>query len=407
MLHVMLREGLVRRAVHPARTRRTSTRSTIAAWTPEAAAAVCGVPAEADRRGGAAVRQRRRRRCRSTARASTSPRAARRRTRRSSTCTSPPARSASRAPGPSASPASRTRWAGARSAAWRTCFPRTEILRNPKASKRSRRRCGACGASRNGPARPRWRCSRPSRRARSRRSGSPAPTRRSRCPTRTLVREALERAELVVVQDAYRDTETCGLRRRVPARGRLGREGGHRHQLRAAHLARARRRAAAGRSAAGLEDRRRFRRAGCLPDGRKAVSLRKRRKSIFNEHRETTRGRDLDITGLSYALLAERGPQQWPFPEGASGGPQAPVRGRRVPDAVGPRALRADAVPAGGGGAGRALPAAAHHRAAARPVAHHEPHRHRRQPVRARAGAARRRPSGRPRSPGNQGIRNW
>lgn len=36
-------------------------------------------------------------------------------------------------------------------------------------------------------------------------------------------------------------------------------------------------------------------------------------EQIFNEHRETTRGRDLDITGLSYALLNEQGPQQWPF----------------------------------------------------------------------------------------------
>jgi assimilatory nitrate reductase catalytic subunit len=45
-------------------------------------------------------------------------------------------------------------------------------------------------------------------------------------------------------------------------------------------------------------------------------------EDVFNEHRETTRGRDLDITGLSYALLDERGPQQWPFPEGA-------VEGRR------------------------------------------------------------------------------
>ncbi|MGE5471846.1 MAG: molybdopterin-dependent oxidoreductase [Bacteroidota bacterium] len=41
-------------------------------------------------------------------------------------------------------------------------------------------------------------------------------------------------------------------------------------------------------------------------------------ESIFNEHRESTRGRDLDITGLSYALLESQGPQQWPFPEGAS-----------------------------------------------------------------------------------------
>ena len=45
-------------------------------------------------------------------------------------------------------------------------------------------------------------------------------------------------------------------------------------------------------------------------------------EAIFNEHRESTRGRDLDITGISYALLDARGPQQWPLPEGATGGRQ-------------------------------------------------------------------------------------
>ena len=39
-------------------------------------------------------------------------------------------------------------------------------------------------------------------------------------------------------------------------------------------------------------------------------------EDIFNEHRESTRGRDLDITGMSYALLDAQGPQQWPFREG-------------------------------------------------------------------------------------------
>jgi assimilatory nitrate reductase catalytic subunit len=38
-------------------------------------------------------------------------------------------------------------------------------------------------------------------------------------------------------------------------------------------------------------------------------------ESIWNEHRESTRGRDLDITGLSYARLEREGPQQWPCPE--------------------------------------------------------------------------------------------
>ncbi|MDZ4212858.1 MAG: molybdopterin dinucleotide binding domain-containing protein, partial [Methylotenera sp.] len=39
-------------------------------------------------------------------------------------------------------------------------------------------------------------------------------------------------------------------------------------------------------------------------------------EEIFNEHRETTRGRDLDISGLSYDLLNKQGPQQWPFVTG-------------------------------------------------------------------------------------------
>lgn len=45
-------------------------------------------------------------------------------------------------------------------------------------------------------------------------------------------------------------------------------------------------------------------------------------EGIYDEHRLTTKGRDLDISGLSYSLLDELGPQQWPFPEGASHGKQ-------------------------------------------------------------------------------------
>lgn len=43
-------------------------------------------------------------------------------------------------------------------------------------------------------------------------------------------------------------------------------------------------------------------------------------EGIFNEHKRTTKGRDLDISGLSYLILDEVGPQQWPFPEGAKQG---------------------------------------------------------------------------------------
>ncbi|MFT5933366.1 MAG: assimilatory nitrate reductase catalytic subunit [Hydrogenophaga sp.] len=41
---------------------------------------------------------------------------------------------------------------------------------------------------------------------------------------------------------------------------------------------------------------------------------------IWQEHRESTRGRDLDITGLSYDLLEQHGPQLWPFREGDTQG---------------------------------------------------------------------------------------
>ncbi|MBI1173710.1 MAG: molybdopterin-dependent oxidoreductase [Sideroxydans sp.] len=43
-------------------------------------------------------------------------------------------------------------------------------------------------------------------------------------------------------------------------------------------------------------------------------------EAIFNEHRATTAGRDLDISGLSYALLEHAGPQQWPIPQGEAHG---------------------------------------------------------------------------------------
>ncbi len=44
-------------------------------------------------------------------------------------------------------------------------------------------------------------------------------------------------------------------------------------------------------------------------------------ESIWQEHRESTNGRDLDITGLTYNLL-EKSPQQWPFKPGDTQGKQ-------------------------------------------------------------------------------------
>ncbi|TRZ97466.1 MAG: nitrate reductase, partial [Rhodocyclaceae bacterium] len=43
-------------------------------------------------------------------------------------------------------------------------------------------------------------------------------------------------------------------------------------------------------------------------------------EDVFNEHRATTVGRDLDIGGLSYELLEAAGPQQWPIRSGNAAG---------------------------------------------------------------------------------------
>ncbi|MHB8252281.1 MAG: nitrate reductase [Acidiferrobacter sp.] len=45
-------------------------------------------------------------------------------------------------------------------------------------------------------------------------------------------------------------------------------------------------------------------------------------EAIFKEYRECTRNRDLDITGIDFALLDGQGPQQWPYPQGAKTGRQ-------------------------------------------------------------------------------------
>lgn len=52
-------------------------------------------------------------------------------------------------------------------------------------------------------------------------------------------------------------------------------------------------------------------------------------EEIFHEYRELSRGRDMDITGISYPLLAQhRAGIQWPYPSSARSGP--PADGRRL-----------------------------------------------------------------------------
>jgi assimilatory nitrate reductase catalytic subunit len=171
-------------------------------------------------------------------------------------------------------------------------------------------------------------------------------------PDVNAVRAALARAEFVVVQEAFRDAETCDYADvLLPATTWAEKEG---------TVTNSERRISRVRAAVPPPGEAR---ADCKIAVDFAVRLRtilnkkiafeyKSPEDIFNEHRESTRGRDLDITGLSYALLERDGPQQWPYAEGAKAGqvrlyadgvfPTSSGRARFVATAYQPPAEEAD-----------------------------------------------------------------
>jgi assimilatory nitrate reductase catalytic subunit len=142
-------------------------------------------------------------------------------------------------------------------------------------------------------------------------------------PDVTAVRRALERAEFVVVQDAFRDTETCAYADLVlPATTWADQDGTGTNSERRISRVRAAV-AAPGEARADWEIAADFaRRLGARlgrPDPAALFPYRDA-EAVFAEHRATTAGRDLDITGLTYDILERDGPQQWPFPAGAARG---------------------------------------------------------------------------------------
>ncbi|MGI4776761.1 MAG: nitrate reductase [Janthinobacterium lividum] len=147
-------------------------------------------------------------------------------------------------------------------------------------------------------------------------------------PDQATVRRALERCELVVLQEAFETTATAAYadlllpattwgekvgtvtnseRRISRVRQAVATPGETRHDW-----------SAVTDFAQRLETRLAARAAGSLFPY--ALDSAAGAEAIWNEHRESTRGRDLDITGLSWSMLESQGPQQWPLPEGATAG---------------------------------------------------------------------------------------
>ena len=140
-------------------------------------------------------------------------------------------------------------------------------------------------------------------------------------PNQKLVREALQTAEMVVLQEAFKNTATAEYADvLLPATAWSEKEGtvtNSERRITRIHPALP----GAGESRHDWEIVVDFaRRLEKLLGKETTLFPYTSVESIWNEHRESTRGRDLDITGLSYAILADAGPQQWPYPTGASTG---------------------------------------------------------------------------------------
>lgn len=136
-------------------------------------------------------------------------------------------------------------------------------------------------------------------------------------PDGRAVRAAVDRLDLLVVQELYHPTDTS-VRADVllPAAGWGEKTGTLTSSERRVALAEA----AVEPSGEARPDWEIFAAVGRALGGGNAFAW-DTAAEVFAEHVELTRGRDLDMTGLSHGLLRELGPQHWPFPAG--GTPQA------------------------------------------------------------------------------------
>jgi len=147
-------------------------------------------------------------------------------------------------------------------------------------------------------------------------------------PDQATVRRAMERAELVVVQEAFATPATCDYADLLLPATTWGEKTGT--------VTNSERRISRVRPAVAAPGETRHDWSIALAFAQRLEKLLPVQKisslfpwsasddtasveNIWNEHRESTRGRDLDITGMSYASL-EAAPQQWPLREGDTTG---------------------------------------------------------------------------------------
>lgn len=141
-------------------------------------------------------------------------------------------------------------------------------------------------------------------------------------PDQTRVREALSACPFVVLQEAFRTTETARFADLLLPAASWGEKEGSvtNSERRISHVRKAV--AAPGEArpdwAITVDFAQRLQ-ARLQPDTTALFDF-QQPQALFDEYKQLTQGRDLDLSGISYDLIDERGPQQWPFPVGATNG---------------------------------------------------------------------------------------
>ena len=144
-------------------------------------------------------------------------------------------------------------------------------------------------------------------------------------PDQATVRRALERCDYVVLQEAFANTATARYAHLLLPASSWGEKDGTvtNSERRISRVRRAVAPPGAARDdwAIGVDFARRLeRRLGKRRRDGASLFPYTSAEAVWHEHRESTRGRDLDITGLDWAALDT--PRQWPFPQGAAEGKQ-------------------------------------------------------------------------------------
>jgi assimilatory nitrate reductase catalytic subunit len=156
-------------------------------------------------------------------------------------------------------------------------------------------------------------------------------------PDQAVVRKALECAELVIVQEAFATTATCAYADILLPATTWGEKDGT--------VTNTERRISRVRPAVAAPGETRNDWSIAVEFASRLEKLLPAKspqtlfdyptpESVWMEHRESTRGRDLDITGMSYALL-EATPLQWPMKEGESIGKERLYENNVFPTASG------------------------------------------------------------------------